>query len=169
MPAAYHNRHDVYSASGAVRVATSSTYRFQRIPWAHSRTPSFAPIRFDRARRYFRNGRGEPDTTDKRLRKSWRAISTRLAQALKKNSDERYVSVEAFSQDVANYRAATRSGPAPTGQAWYRARKFVGRNALPVASTALVVIALLIGSAVALWQAGSPPNNEIELLSLQTA
>src|SRR5262249_12075919 len=36
---------------------------------------------------------------------------------------------------------------------WYRARRFVGRNKLPLAAAAAIFIALAVGLSLALWQA----------------
>ena len=62
------------------------------------------------------------------------------------------VTAAAVSEDLARY------GDGNTVQAhrpsrWYWLRKFVARNRLMVASAALASAALLIGTAVALWQA----------------
>jgi len=111
-------------------------------------------------RRYFRNGRGEPDTTDKRLRKQLAGdLDTIALKALRKIRTNAMFRSKLFRKTFANYRGGHPIGARPDKRV-VSTRKFVGRNALPVASTALVVIALLIGSAVALCRRGSPPNNE---------
>ena len=67
-----------------------------------------------------------------------------LAKTLRKEPEERYVSVEAFAEDL---RAWLEFRPvrARSGDAWYRTRKFVRRYRVPVIAGALVVASLAIG------------------------
>lgn len=67
-----------------------------------------------------------------------------LQQALRKEPEERYASVEAFAEDV---RAFLDSRPvqARSGNAWYRTRKFARRYWLPVAAAAAVIASLSAG------------------------
>jgi tetratricopeptide (TPR) repeat protein len=71
-----------------------------------------------------------------------------LRKALRKEPEERYVSVEAFANDV---RALLESRPveARAGDRWYRARKFLRRYRVPVTAAALIVISLSSGLYVA--------------------
>ena len=75
-----------------------------------------------------------------------------LNKALKKDPAERYAMVAAFADDIERHlrHAPVAARPDRLG---YRARKFVVRHALQVSAGALVVVALLIGSGLALWQA----------------
>ncbi|CAN5134273.1 hypothetical protein BH09PSE6_BH09PSE6_04760 [soil metagenome] len=88
-------------------------------------------------------------TVGRQLRGDLDAI---LNKALKKSVDERYASVEAFAQDLRRHldRETVSARPDVLG---YRLRKFVSRYRAPVASAALVVIAVLGGAGVAVWQA----------------
>ncbi len=71
-----------------------------------------------------------------------------LRKALRHEPEERYASVEAFAGDI---RAFLESKPvqARSGDAWYRARKFLRRYWIPVAAAALVVASLSVGLYVA--------------------
>jgi eukaryotic-like serine/threonine-protein kinase len=70
---------------------------------------------------------------------------------LHKHPDRRYVTADAFAKDIERYFAGE---PilAQAESAWHRARKFVTRNKLAVASGAAIVAALSIGLGAALWQ-----------------
>ena len=75
-----------------------------------------------------------------------------LNRGLKKSAAQRYPSVESFAQDLQHYLR----GEPVTAQAdsrFYRAAKFVRRNAPAVAMTASLALAVVIGAAVSLWQA----------------
>ncbi len=67
-----------------------------------------------------------------------------LAKALRKEPEERYVSVDAFADDI---RAWLEFRPvrARSGDAWYRTRRFVRRYRVPVIAGALVMASLAIG------------------------
>jgi tetratricopeptide (TPR) repeat protein len=71
-----------------------------------------------------------------------------LGKALRAEPEERYVSVEAFANDL---RAFLESKPvlARSGNAWYRTRKFLRRYWVPVAAATLVVMSLSAGLYVA--------------------
>ena len=75
-----------------------------------------------------------------------------LNQALRKSAAQRYASVDAFSQDIERY---LRNEPvlARPDSRGYRLRKFVERNRIAVAAAAAVLVAVLGGATVALWQA----------------
>jgi eukaryotic-like serine/threonine-protein kinase len=78
-------------------------------------------------------------------------LDTILLKALKKRPDERYPTVAAFADDINRY---LRNQPvlAQADSAWYRIRKFAGRNRLAVGATLSVVLSLGIGLSIALWQ-----------------
>ena len=69
-------------------------------------------------------------------------------KALRTEPEERYASVDAFSDDV---RALLESKPvqARSGDAWYRTRKFVSRYWVPVLAAVLVIASLAAGLYVA--------------------
>jgi tetratricopeptide (TPR) repeat protein len=71
-----------------------------------------------------------------------------LRKALRPEPEERYASVEAFSNDI---RAFLESKPvqARSGNAWYRTRKFLRRYWIPVTAAALVVASLSVGLYIA--------------------
>jgi serine/threonine protein kinase len=75
-----------------------------------------------------------------------------LNKALKKDPQERYATVAAFADDIQRH---LRDEPvvARPDRLGYRTRKFVARHALQVSAAALIVVAVLAGSGVALWQA----------------
>lgn len=71
-----------------------------------------------------------------------------LRKALRHEPEARYSSVDAFANDV---RELLDSKPvqARSGDAWYRARKFLRRYWMPVAAAALVIVSLAVGLYVA--------------------
>lgn len=85
--------------------------------------------------------------------------------ALKPDPAQRYRSADALADDLDAYLAGRPVKARPDGIA-YRLRKFVARNALPVAAGAAVVFALSVGLAVALWQAERASALNTFLLSL---
>lgn len=75
-----------------------------------------------------------------------------LNRALKKAPAERYPTMEAFAQDLRHWLHGEPVTARP--DRWsYRAAKFVRRHRVPVAAGAAVALALVAGTAVALWQA----------------
>ncbi len=81
-------------------------------------------------------------------------IDAILNKAMKKDAHDRYLSVDAFAQDIERHLARLPVVARPDTVA-YRARRFLARNALSVAAGSAVTVALVIGTAVALWQARS--------------
>ena len=79
-------------------------------------------------------------------------LDTVVLKALKKNQAERYASADAFAQDLDRYLAGQTVLARPDS-AWYRARRFVSRNKLGVATAAAVLLALSAGLVVAVSQA----------------
>jgi serine/threonine-protein kinase len=75
-----------------------------------------------------------------------------LNKALKKLPSERYATVAAFADDVRRHLADEPVVARPD-TAGYRVRKFIVRHALQVSAAALVLIAMVAGAGVALWQA----------------
>lgn len=80
-------------------------------------------------------------------------LDTVLLKALKKDPAERYATVQAFADDLGHW-LARRPVSAQPDSAWYHARRFVQRNALPVALASGFVLSLGGALGVALWQAG---------------
>lgn len=79
-------------------------------------------------------------------------LDTIISKALKKETSERYPSVEALSADIARYLAGEPVLAQPDS-ALYRFRKYLKRNLIAVLSGVAVLISLGMGSGIALWQA----------------
>ena len=88
----------------------------------------------------------------KRSRQLAGDLDTVLAMALQKSPERRYASVDAFADDLRRYIAHEPIHARPDAF-WYRARKFMRRNALAVVATIAVALALIGGLVVSLWQA----------------
>jgi non-specific serine/threonine protein kinase/serine/threonine-protein kinase len=75
-----------------------------------------------------------------------------VLKALEKDPQQRYSSAEQFSQDIHRYLGGRPVLARP--HTWsYRASKFVTRNKLAVAASAVMVLLLVGGMATTLWQA----------------
>jgi eukaryotic-like serine/threonine-protein kinase len=81
-------------------------------------------------------------------------LDTIVFKALKRNPLERYASVSALAQDILNYLNNLPVSARPDSL-WYRVGRFTARYKVPVAAATITSIALLTGSAVAIWQARS--------------
>ena len=91
--------------------------------------------------------------TDKQRARQLRGdLDAIIATALKRNPAERYQSAAALADDLENYLAGQPVKAQPDSRA-YRFAKFIGRNRLPMAAAAAVLVALGIGLGTALWQA----------------
>jgi tetratricopeptide (TPR) repeat protein len=71
-----------------------------------------------------------------------------LLKALRKDPQERYQTVEHFAEDLESF-LASRTVRARSGNAWYRARKFVRRYWVPVTAAVVVVASLTAGLYIA--------------------
>jgi non-specific serine/threonine protein kinase/serine/threonine-protein kinase len=92
---------------------------------------------------------GSPDRLRRRLRGD---LDTILLTALQKEPQRRYQSVEQFADDIRRHLAGLPVRARPDTFR-YRASKFVRRNRVAVAAGALAVLALVGGTATAVWQA----------------
>ena len=82
---------------------------------------------------------------DARLRRQLAGdLDNIVAQALRKDPARRYVSVEQFSSDVQRYLEGRPVAARPE-TLFYRTRKFVSRNRIPVAAAILVAVSLAAG------------------------
>ena len=88
-----------------------------------------------------------------------------VAKALKKNPLERYASVKEFADDLRRY---LNNEPvlARADNAWYRARKFVSRNRLPVGIGAVALAAVIATAAIALFEAHAAGRGRDRALAL---
>ena len=106
-------------------------------------------------------------STASRLREALRGdLDTIVAKAMKKAPKERYPSVAALAEDLQRYLddepvLAQRDSLA------YRASKFVQRNRLAVSAASAVVLALVAGLVLALWQARVAIHARDEALAQQ--
>ncbi len=75
-----------------------------------------------------------------------------ILKSLRKESAERYASVQEFSEDIRRYLAGLPVMARPHTLS-YRASKFIRRNRAGVAAAALVFLSLCVGITVAVWQA----------------
>jgi eukaryotic-like serine/threonine-protein kinase len=93
------------------------------------------------------------DVVDQQRRKSLHGdLDTIVLKALKKRPQERYPTVHALLDDIERYIGG-RPVLAQRDSSWYRIRRFVARNKLGVSVACGVTTAILIGAAVAAWQA----------------
>lgn len=76
-----------------------------------------------------------------------------LNRGLKKSTAQRYPSMESFAQDMLRYLSGEPVLARPDSRL-YRTTKFVRRHALPVAMTAALASAIIVGAGISLWQAG---------------
>ena len=79
-------------------------------------------------------------------------LETILGRALHRDPARRYTSAAALADDLRRYRGGRPVRARPDSRL-YRSRKFVARHRVAVASAALVVLSLVGGLSVALWQA----------------
>jgi serine/threonine protein kinase len=75
-----------------------------------------------------------------------------VMKALEKDRSRRYETASAFAADVQRYLADEPVLACPPS-AGYRLRKFARRNKAAMTTAALVTVALLLGTAVSIWQA----------------
>jgi tetratricopeptide (TPR) repeat protein len=73
-------------------------------------------------------------------------------KALEKDRNRRYETASAFAADVQRYLHDEPVQACPPS-AGYRLQKFARRNKVALATTGLVAVALLVGTAVSIWQA----------------
>ena len=93
-------------------------------------------------------------TTPRRLAQSLKGdLDTIVLKALKKAPAERYLSVGAFAQDIANFLESLPVSARPDSR-WYRSRRFIVRHKVQVGAATIVVLALAIGfgTTVSQWR-----------------
>ena len=90
--------------------------------------------------------------TPKRLRKILQGdLDAIISTALRKQPQSRYTTADAFAQDIKRYLGSEPILARPDGS-WYRLGKFLVRYKWPVLGASTSVLALLVGSGIALWQ-----------------
>lgn len=85
----------------------------------------------------------------RRLRGDLDAI---LNRALKQDPAQRYASVDALARDIERHLQG-RPIEARPDSSWYRVSKFVARNRVTTLAASAVLVAMVAGASVALWQA----------------
>jgi serine/threonine-protein kinase len=89
-----------------------------------------------------------PAASRKRLRGD---LDTIALKALKKNPAERYATVNAFVDDIARYLDDLPVLAQPDSRS-YRAMKFFRRNRVVVGTVTVVLVAIVVGAGIAVWQ-----------------
>ena len=111
------------------------------------------------------------DTVSNRPVSSQRARALRgdldniVLKALKKSPTERYHTAEAFADDLRRY-LNDEPVTARADSLSYRTAKFVMRNKLSVGAAAIVLVTIIAGAAVAVWQAVEATRQRDRALSL---
>jgi eukaryotic-like serine/threonine-protein kinase len=90
-----------------------------------------------------------------------------LNKALKKAPADRYTTVDAFAHDIARHFASEPVSAQPDAFR-YRAAKFLARYRLQVTAGSLVLVAVLAGTGVAVWQAHEARRAGSEALAQAT-
>jgi eukaryotic-like serine/threonine-protein kinase len=105
-----------------------------------------------------------------KLRRALRGdLDNIVARALRKLPSERYASAEAMADDLRRYLEHRPVSARPDSMA-YRARKFAARNRLALAAATVVVLALVAGTTVAVWEARTAARQrDRALVQLQRA
>ena len=76
-----------------------------------------------------------------------------VARATEAEPSRRYASVQALCADIRAWQAGLPIAARPDS-AMYRIRRFIGRHRLTSATAAIALVSILIGAALAWWQAG---------------
>jgi tetratricopeptide (TPR) repeat protein len=92
-------------------------------------------------------------------------LETILLKALRREPQERYATVEQFSEDLENY-LTLRPIQARKGDRWYQTRKLLRRHWLPIAAAALSIGGLLAGLLVANQQRAIAQQRFVEVRQL---
>ena len=96
--------------------------------------------------------RNRAATPDKLRRQLGGDLDAIVLKGLRKQPGERYISADAFAEDLRRYLAGEPVIAQPESTL-YRMKKFISRRRWAVASVAAVVLALAAGLSAALWQA----------------
>ena len=100
--------------------------------------------------------RGEPpapsSVADPSIARALRGdLDVIISKALQKEPDQRFETAAALADDLERYLDG-RAVRSRRGNRWYRLRRYIGRNRLPLGAAAAVSVAVLAGLMAALWQ-----------------
>jgi serine/threonine protein kinase/tetratricopeptide (TPR) repeat protein len=79
-------------------------------------------------------------------------LDTIALKALKRSPGERYVTVNAFADDIRRHLQGLPILARPDAT-WYRVAKFARRHAVPLGAATAVLVAVVVGAGAAVWQA----------------
>ncbi|MDQ4120629.1 MAG: protein kinase [Acidobacteriota bacterium] len=96
--------------------------------------------------------RTKPQSTKTKDRRPKTELEAILQMARREEPQRRYASVGHFAEDIQRYLDGL-PVRAQKDSFTYRAEKFIKRNKIPVFAAALIVLSLIAGLAVSLWQA----------------
>ncbi len=114
------------------------------------RPSAIGSSRFQISDSKFENGRN-PKSKIQNLKFLKGDLDNITLKSLRKEPERRYRSVEAFTDDIERHLKNLPVRARPNTLA-YRASRFFRRNRIAVSATALVILALISGLAIALWQ-----------------
>lgn len=141
--------------------AGDSTTPAERLRAVVDTEPKRASVMVSRTK----NHTGDPGALLERARELRGDLDNIVAKALKKNPQERYATADAFAQDLQRYLHNEPVSARPDSLP-YRARKFVVRNAWPVAATAIVMLAVIAAAIVSIQQAREATRQRDRALAL---
>ncbi len=78
-------------------------------------------------------------------------LDTVVLKALRKDPKQRYVTAQAFADDLKRYLAFEPIAAKPDSE-WYRIGRFVRRNRVIASAAVVSIVALITGFSIALWQ-----------------
>lgn len=92
-------------------------------------------------------------------------LDTIALKALKKHPNERYLSIDAFKQDIVNHLNRVPVSARPDSR-WYHFSRFVSRHRIPVGGGTLALLAIVASAVVAARQAGEASRERDRALAL---
>jgi serine/threonine-protein kinase len=120
--------------------------------------PSQAPISESIARKRA--------TLQDKLRRSLTGdLDTIVLKALKKRANERYLSIDAFKQDILNHLNRVPVSARPDSH-WYHFSRFVSRHRVAVGLGSLALLAIVASALVAVWQGHSAARERDRAVAL---
>src|SRR5690606_16739071 len=102
------------------------------------------------------------DGSRERVRRTLRGdLDTIVLKALHPEPERRYGSAQAFGDDLQHWLDGQPVRARPDG-AWYRTRRFVSRHRWGTLAAAVVVMSLVTGASIAVWQAHEAQRQALE-------